>query len=162
MSATYFLQRVLPFVLALTSGVAVWSLANPSAQVFGDLNYLERGGSRWGGRGRHRAKRCRHHRRAYAGTFTPQEVTTQATLLSKPEPGYTEEARRRGVAGVVKLRVVLGADGGVSHIDVLESLPEGLTERAMEAAERMRFVPAQRDGRPVSQWATVEYVFTIY
>jgi TonB family protein len=159
MFATYFLQRVLPFALALISGVAVWSFVNPRAQVFGGGHQFERGHRRWG-RG-HRAKRCRH-RREYARTFTAQEVTTKAVLLSKPEPNYTEAARANDTTGVVKLRMALGADGRVSDIGVLEGLPDGLTEQAMDAAERLQFVPAQRDGRPVSQWATVEYVFEIY
>jgi TonB family protein len=161
MFATYFLKRVLPFALALLAGVGVWTLANPRARVFGDLFYLERGGGRGWGRG-HRAKRCRHHRRDSRRTYAATEVTSRAVLLSKPEPGYTEEARARGTSGVVTLRMALGADGRVSNIEVLEGLPDGLSERAIDAAERIQFAPAQRDARPVSQWVTAEYVFQLH
>lgn len=159
MFATHFLKRVLPFALALLTGVGAWSLLNPRARVFGDLLYLERGGGRGWGRG-HRARRCRH-RREYSRAYTAAEVTTRAVLLAKPEPGYTYEARANNVAGVVTLRMVLGADGHVSDIDVLEGLPDGLTGQAIDAAQRIKFAPAQRDGRPVSQWVTAEYVFKL-
>jgi hypothetical protein len=44
----------------------------------------------------------------------------------------------------------------------LATLPEGLTEQAIEAARDIEFKPASKDGRPVSQYVTVEYNFNIY
>jgi len=41
-------------------------------------------------------------------------------------------------------------------------LPDGLTEKAIAAARSIRFQPAQKDGRPVSQYAVIEYSFNIY
>jgi TonB family protein len=96
------------------------------------------------------------------GVMRAGEVTRRAVLVSKPEPGFTEQARRNNVTGVVKLRLALRADGTVSDISVLKGLPDGLTERAIEAARRIRFTPAQKDGRNVSQWVSVEYNFNIY
>jgi protein TonB len=89
-------------------------------------------------------------------------VTRKAVLLSRPEPGFTEEARKNNITGTVRLRMALGADGTVSNILVIKGLPDGLTERAIEAAKRIQFTPAQKDGRNVSQWVTVEYNFNIY
>ena len=63
---------------------------------------------------------------------------------------------------MVKLRLALRADGTVSDISVVKGLPHGLTERAIEAAKKIRFTPAQREGRNVSQWISVEYNFNIY
>jgi outer membrane biosynthesis protein TonB len=37
-----------------------------------------------------------------------------------------------------------------------------LTEKAIAAARQIRFQPAQKDGRAVSQWITIEYNFNIY
>lgn len=96
------------------------------------------------------------------GVLRAREVTRRAVLVSKPEPGFTEAARRNNVTGVVKLRLALRADGTVSDISVLKGLPDGLTERAIEAAKRIRFTPAQKEGRNVSQWVSVEYNFNIY
>jgi TonB family protein len=108
------------------------------------------GGTRWGdGGGRD-------------GVLPARNVTRRAVLLSKPEPGFTEEARKNGVTGTVKLRLALRADGTISDISVVKGLPDGLTERAIQAARRIQFTPAQKDGRNVSQWVTIEYNFNIY
>jgi TonB family protein len=94
---------------------------------------------------------------------TGQEVSKRAVIKSKPNPGYPPEARGYGVRGVVKLRIILGSDGKVrDKIEVLEGLPHGVTEEAIKAARRIAFEPAQKDGRPVSQYVTVIYHFNLY
>lgn len=98
----------------------------------------------------------------YAGPFTGQEVARKAVIRSKPEPGYTESARRFGVTGTVRLRAALDADGSVGSIYVLKWLAHGLTEKAIAAARGMRFEPAEKDGRKVSQWVVLEYNFNMY
>lgn len=94
--------------------------------------------------------------------YPPGELTTRAVVLSRPEPEYTGIAREEGVEGRVILRLVLAADGQVKHIFVLRGLSHGLTEKAVAAARRIRFKPATKDGRPVSQFATIMYDFGIY
>lgn len=96
------------------------------------------------------------------GVYSQAQVTTKAVILSKPEPGFTDEARDNNVAGLVRLRAVLGADGRVRNILVLKRLPAGLTDKCVEAARRIRFKPATLDGRPVSQFVVLEYNFNIY
>ena len=98
----------------------------------------------------------------YRRTFRHDEVTRRAVIVSKPDPGFTEEARKNGVTGVVRLRAALSANGTVTQISVIRPLPDGLTERAIQAAQRIKFQPAQKDGRAVSQWITLEYNFNIY
>jgi TonB family protein len=98
----------------------------------------------------------------YLRTFRPHEVTQRARIISKPEPGFTEDARRENVTGLVRLRAILSATGEVRSISVVKGLPGGLTEKAIAAARAIRFQPAQKDGRAVSQWVTLEYNFNIY
>jgi periplasmic protein TonB len=86
----------------------------------------------------------------------------KAVIIRKPEPSFTEEARRNSVSGVVRLRAVLDADGKVRHILVLRGLPDGLSEMAVRAARKIEFRPAVRDGRPVSQYVILEYNFNVY
>ena len=94
--------------------------------------------------------------------FTVAEVDARAVITFKPEPGFTEEARRAGVRGVVVLRAVLAADGAVRHVFVVKGLPHGISEACVAAAEKMKFTPAVRGGRPVSQFLVLEYNFNIY
>ena len=89
------------------------------------------------------------------------EALKRAQILAKPTPGYTEAARQAGVSGVVRVRVVLGADGKVKHVLVLRRLSHGLTEKAIEAARRVRFEPATLGGQPVSQYVVLEYGFNL-
>jgi len=98
----------------------------------------------------------------YRRTFKPAEVTRKAVITAKPEPGFTEEARKNNVTGTVRLRAVLSASGSVQGISVVKGLPDGLTEKAIAAAKQIRFTPAQKDGRTVSQYVTLEYNFNIY
>jgi len=96
------------------------------------------------------------------GIYRPSEVMARAVILSKPEPGFTEEARRNNVTGTVRLRAVLSADGRVRHIAVVRGLPDGLTEVCVRAARSIRFKPAVVDGHVASQYVTLEYNFNIY
>ncbi|HYG11770.1 MAG TPA: energy transducer TonB, partial [Pyrinomonadaceae bacterium] len=98
----------------------------------------------------------------YGRTFRVGEVTRKAQILSKPEPLYTEAARRNQVTGTVRLRLVLSASGQVTGITPVTKLPDGLTEKAIEAARKIGFTPAEKDGRKVSQYVTIEYNFNIY
>ena len=95
-------------------------------------------------------------------TFTGSEVDQRARLLSKPEPQYTEEARRNQVSGTVMLRVVFSSAGEVVQIRALNTLPFGLTERAIAAARQIKFVPAMKAGRAVSVHMQLEYNFNLY
>ena len=94
--------------------------------------------------------------------YTSREVTTKARVLSKPEPQYTERARSQGVIGTVVLRAIFADDGRVKHIIVVRSLPDGLTEMALAAARRIKFVPATLNGLPVSVFIQLEYNFNLY
>ena len=94
--------------------------------------------------------------------FAGRDVTTKVKLISKPEPQYTEEARRSLVTGRVVLRAVFAGDGQVKHIRVVRAVPDGLTEAAISAAKRIRFVPAIKDGKPVSMWMILEYNFSLF
>lgn len=94
--------------------------------------------------------------------LSTKEVTTKPQVLSKPEPQYTEEARKHQVTGTVVLRAIFSADGQVIGIFPLKALPDGLTRKAIKAARQIRFVPATKDGKPVSTYLLLEYNFNLY
>jgi len=98
----------------------------------------------------------------YTRPFRHNEVTKRALITYKPEPGFTEEARLNGAEGVVRLRAVLSASGEVTNLSVVKGLPDGLTEKAIAAARQVRFKPAEKDGRVVSQYVVFEYNFIIH
>ena len=98
------------------------------------------------------------HGKPYSGN----EVEQRARLLLKPEPQYTEEARRNQITGTVVLRVVFESSGEVVQIRAVRSLPFGLTERAIAAARQIKFAPAMKSGHAVSVHMQLEYNFNLY
>ncbi len=94
--------------------------------------------------------------------FTGNEVTRKATVVWKPEPTYTEQARAHQVVGTVVLKAVFAANGYVTNIIATRELKDGMTEAAIEAARNIRFFPAEKDGKHVSQWMALEYNFNLF
>ena len=86
---------------------------------------------------------------------------TRAVITAKPKPAYTREARRNGIQGFVTLKVLLSARSKITRVRVVKGLPFGLTENAIRAACKMEFKPARKDGQPVAQWLTADYVFRL-
>lgn len=98
----------------------------------------------------------------YSKPFKFSEVTQKARITYKPEPAFTDAARRYSVTGVARIRAVLSRTGEVTDIHVVKWLPHGLTRQALDALRRIKFNPAQKDGRIVSQYLIFEYNFNIY
>lgn len=94
--------------------------------------------------------------------YAARDVTTKAVIRYKPEPAYTEEARRNNVSGTVMLRAILASTGEVTGIVPVQRLPFGLTERAIEAARAIKFIPATKDGKPASQYVRIDYNFNLF
>lgn len=90
---------------------------------------------------------------------TPRNLP--AEVLSKPNPSYTEEARKMHIEGEVLLEVVFGSGGKVHVNRVIHGLGHGLDEAAVHAAEEIRFKPAMRDGQPSDSTAVLHIVFQL-
>ena len=87
--------------------------------------------------------------------------TDSIVILSKPNPLYTDEARRLGIEGEVLVDVVFLASGQIKVEGVSKRLGHGLDEAAIRAAQQIRFKPALQEGRAVDFPATVHIVFQI-
>jgi TonB family protein len=92
--------------------------------------------------------------------FNDEEADRKVEILEQPQPAYTEAARRNRTAGRVVISAYFRKDGTVESRRVLESLPDGLTEKALEALARIKVVPAEIRGRKVTAARKVEYVFS--
>jgi len=98
----------------------------------------------------------------YSQIFPGRAVTEKARVLAKPEPSYTESARRYAVQGTVVLRAIFSSSGEVNGIKVVKKLPHGLTQKAIAAARQIKFTPASKDGHAVSMYIQLEYNFNLY
>ena len=82
-------------------------------------------------------------------------------IVFKPSPEYTDEARSARIEGTVTLDLEFTAAGDVHVLRVVRGLGHGLDEAAERAALRIRFKPAQSDGRAVDSRATVHITFRL-
>jgi TonB family protein len=73
-----------------------------------------------------------------------------------------DRQRREQITGTIVLKCVFAANGTITNIRVVQGLPYGLTEKAVEAARKIKFVPATKDGKNVSMWMQLEYNFNLY
>lgn len=86
---------------------------------------------------------------------------SQPVPLYRPDPEYSEEARKAKYQGVVLLAVVVDANGRVSDVKVLRPLGLGLDEKAIEAVQKWKFKPAMKDGHAVAVSANIEVNFRL-
>src|SRR5215510_5577674 len=89
-------------------------------------------------------------------------ASLRPTILYREKAKYTDKARNNGIQGTVILQVVFRRYGLLTDIRVLRGLPDGLTENAIEAAKKIRFQPAMKNGRPISVRGSLEFGFNIY
>jgi TonB family protein len=94
--------------------------------------------------------------------YSLKELDKRTVIKNRPAPGYTREARRHSTRGIVILRAILASNGSVTHIEVIKGLPHGLSEKAVEAAKKIKFEPGEKDGKPASIRVELEYHFNLY
>jgi TonB family protein len=97
-----------------------------------------------------------------SGQVEPMGTLLRPTILYREKARYTDEARNEKVSGNVVLGVVFGADGKIKDIRVIRGLPFGLTDNAIQAALKIRFKPAMKNGQPVSVRGLLEFSFSLY
>ena len=97
-----------------------------------------------------------------AASLQPAKANrTPVEILQKPNPRYTDEARKLRIEGNVKLRVVFTAGGELRIVGVQSGLGHGLDEAAVAAAKLIRFRPAREGGRAVDEPAIVTIEFKL-
>ena len=98
---------------------------------------------------------------APSGLDVPKDETIYSRsliVLRKPKAAYS----RKSVEGIVRLRVTFLPDGTLGQITLLRSLHKDLDKSAFDAAKKIKFLPAEIDGKPVEVSRIFEYGFDIY
>ena len=90
-----------------------------------------------------------------------RDDVTQAILISKTEPDYSEDARKARLQGSVLLRIVVNERGRAESIVVTQSLGLGLDERAIEAVKKWKFRPGMRGKTLVPTSAIIQVTFRL-
>lgn len=95
------------------------------------------------------------------GPYRPGSGIMPPRIVKEVKADYTEEARRRALAGEVVLEIVVRSDGTVGDVKLLQGLGYGLDERATQAVRQWRFAPATKQGTPVDVLVEVAVEFKL-
>ncbi|HVS21897.1 MAG TPA: tetratricopeptide repeat protein [Pyrinomonadaceae bacterium] len=90
--------------------------------------------------------------------MSTKEATTRLRILDKPLPDFSGTR----ASGTSVLRALFASDGTVKHVLVLRRVEPRFDQACIEAAKRVNFEPAIKDGHPVSMILQLEYRREIY
>jgi TonB family protein len=96
------------------------------------------------------------------GVFRIGGSVSAPSCLYCPDPEFSDEARKARYQGVVVLWAVVDEEGRARDIRVSRSLGMGLDEQAIRAVQNWRFKPAERYGKPVPVYMTIEVNFRLF
>jgi periplasmic protein TonB len=93
----------------------------------------------------------------------PGNGVTAPRLIREVKPGYTSEAMRARIQGVVRLQAIVLPDGSVGSTRIVRSLDPtfGLDQEAEKTVRQWRFQPGTLAGRAVPVLIDVELAFTL-
>ena len=90
------------------------------------------------------------------------EGITYPKPIFQKEAEYSEKARKKRISGVVRISLVVTAEGLPSDIKVVQGIGYGLDEKAVEAVSQYRFKPAMRGDTPVAVAIQIQVQFKIF
>ena len=85
------------------------------------------------------------------------ETTKPAVITHLPLPELTPEAVSEFTPGEMVVQIVLTPNGETLNMTLMGFLKKGMGERVIAAAGKIKFIPAQFDGRAVPQRTTIRY-----
>jgi TonB family protein len=95
-----------------------------------------------------------------AGSLDPAFSLPTIEQYTTP-PLYSDEARRRGIEGIVTIAVRVDERGDVERARVVRGLGFGLDQNALVAVRQWRFRPGSRAGVPIAIDAEVDIEFSL-
>lgn len=88
-----------------------------------------------------------------------QDVLVQIT--EQPKPEMPQNYGTLDLQASAILRIQFLSDGKLGDIAVVVKIPyTGMTELALDAAKKIRFVPAIKDGKPTDSFRMVQYTYS--
>ena len=95
--------------------------------------------------------------------YVPGGGVSTPRLIREVKPGYTSDAMRARIQGMVRLQAIVAPDGSVSAARVVRSLDDrfGLDQEAVRTVKQWRFVPGTLAGRAVPVVIEIELTFTL-
>lgn len=100
------------------------------------------------------------------GSKLPQRIRVsqgviQRLKISDVAPSYPAEAKQAGIQGLVILAAVIGKDGSLQSLSVLNSPSPVLSQAAMDAVRQWKYRPYVLNGTPVEVDTQITVNFTL-
>jgi len=89
------------------------------------------------------------------------DVITPPTTIRTVSPDYPDVARAAELEGNVLLRAVVGSDGKVGNVEVLQSVHPVLDEAARKAVLQYQYAPGRRNGIPEAATVRITVSFRL-
>jgi len=95
----------------------------------------------------------------------PKRITVggnvqQARIVNRVQPLYPPLARQTRISGTVKLHAIIGKDGTVQQLQVLNGHPL-LVQSALDAVRQWRYQPTLLNGDPVEVDTEIDVIFSL-
>lgn len=81
-------------------------------------------------------------------------------IISKVAPVYPKEAREIRLSGTVKLHVLIGTDGSVTQVQLINGHP-ALVQSAIDAVRQWRYKATTLNGKPVEVDTVVDVIYSL-
>jgi len=96
------------------------------------------------------------------GVYRICEGITPPIPQYRPEPEFSQFARRFGIQGNVTIVGVVDVNGRMRDLEIEKALGAGLDEAALEAVSRWTFKPSKKDGVPIPVKIMVDVDFHLF
>jgi len=83
-----------------------------------------------------------------------------ARIINRVQPIYPPLARQTRISGTVRLHAIIGKDGMIQQLEVLNGHPL-LQQAALDAVRQWRYQPTLLNGEPVEVDTTIDVIFSL-
>ncbi len=91
----------------------------------------------------------------------PAQLIQEARLIHRVTPTYPRLALRAKIQGTVRLKCVVGKDGTIKDLQIIEPRGAGLDDAAAEAISQWKYEPSVVKGEPVEVVAFIPVHFRL-
>jgi len=90
----------------------------------------------------------------------PQGATAPRPSRGNPQPKYPRDARKAGKTGLVRLKVIVTADGHLDDIQLVDG-ETPFADAALQAVRKWRYQPAKLEGETIAVRRVIEVYFKL-
>jgi periplasmic protein TonB len=96
------------------------------------------------------------------GVYEAGELDNSLTVIARVPPDYPLSAKRRGIQGEVKMRILINEQGTVEKVSIVNAKPPGVFDQSViRCVSRWRFKAGTVGGRPVKALAETTVKFEL-